>query len=69
MTEFDLIAKLNKTIGKNLQESTYEIIDISTSQISHSRPSLKEVVRVANALGDKVSMECDGACPRKERLR
>jgi hypothetical protein len=65
MTEFDLRARLNKTIRKNMQQSTYEIVDISTKSVSCSRSTLKEIVRVANTLGDKIKVECDRSCPSK----
>jgi hypothetical protein len=65
MTEFDLIARLNKTIRKNLQEGSYEIVNIGTKEVSHSRETLKEIVRIANELGDRIRVKCDGACPKK----
>ena len=65
MTEFDLRARLNKTIRKNMQDSIYEIVDISTKEVSYSRSTLKEIVRVANSLGDKIKVECDRSCQRK----
>jgi hypothetical protein len=65
MTEFDLAARLNKTIRKNLAQDVYEIADISSQEVSHSRLTLKEIVRVANLLGDRIKVECDGACPKK----
>jgi hypothetical protein len=68
MTEFDLAARLNKTIRKDLAQGVYEIVDIGSYEVSHSRPTLKEIVRVANSLGDRIKVECDGACPKNPRV-
>lgn len=65
MTEFDLRASLNKTIRKNLQSGTYEIVDLGTKEVTSSRSTLKEIVRAANTLGDRIKVECDRACPAK----
>lgn len=69
MTEFDLAARLNKTIRKNLVQDVYEIVGIGSQEVSHSRLTLKEIVRVVNSLGDRIKVECDGACPRKGSVR
>lgn len=63
MTEFDLPARLNKTIRKNLQNSTYEIVDISSKEVAYSRQTLSEVVQLANKLGDRITIKCDFTCP------
>ncbi len=63
MTEFDLRARLNKTIRKNLAKNKFEIVDIDTKEIVHERPKLKEIVRLANELGDKIEVQCDVLCP------
>ena len=54
MTEFDLRATLNKTIRKDLRNKRYEIVNMGTKQVTHASPTLKEIVRLANELGDRI---------------
>ena len=49
MTEYDLYAKLDMTIRKNLRGNIYEIVRISSGDIIFSG-TLEEVVRKANEL-------------------
>ena len=65
MTEFDLRARLNKTIRKDLRNNRYEIVDLGTRQVTHASPTLKDVVRLANELGDRIKIECDARCTSK----
>lgn len=62
MTEFDLRARLNKTIRKNLARNTYEIVDIGTKEVAFTRPTLKEIVSLANELGDRITLQCNALC-------
>ena len=67
MAEFDLRARLNKTIRKDLRNNRYEILDLGTKQVTHASPTLKEIVRLANGLGDRIKIECDALCASKRR--
>ena len=50
MTEFDLAARLNLTIRKNLAAGRYEIVTIGTGAVQYSYSNLGDVVRTANQL-------------------
>jgi hypothetical protein len=56
---------LNKTIRKNLAKNRYEIVDIATKEMAHPRPSLGEIVKLANELGDRITIQCDVLCPAR----
>jgi hypothetical protein len=67
MTEFDLRARLNKTLRKDLKSNRYEIVDISTGEVFHLASTLKQIVRIANQFGDSIRIECSEICTKSRR--
>ena len=62
--EYDLYAKLNLTIRKNLKTNRYEIVKITTKAVQYSS-SIEGVVRMANQLEgeENTTIECGIGCP------
>lgn len=72
MTEYDLYAKLNLTIRKNLAAKEYEIVNISTKEVKFSSSSIHDAAREANRLegAENTKVECGSLCPEyRKRLR
>lgn len=48
--EYDLYARLDMTIRKNLKENRFEIIKIKTKEVQYSNPRLQGIIKIANDL-------------------
>lgn len=69
MLEYDLYARLNMTLRKNLKTNKYEIVKISTKQVVYSYRDLKDIVRMANQLegAENTVIRCHSSCPNNRR--
>jgi hypothetical protein len=65
MIEYDLYAKLNMTLRKNLNTNNYEIIDLKTKEVYYNYPTLQEAVNKCNKLEKEENtwIECGSFCP------
>lgn len=68
LTEYDLHARLNMTIRKNLKDNRYEIINLNRRQVAYSFSRIEDVVRMANELegGENTEVKCGIGCPNRK---
>lgn len=76
LVEFDLAARWNSTIRKNLVSGEFEIVPIKGHRLRKEpvtlvgyRGTLEEVVEVANQMegGNNIKIECGIGCPLRRR--
>ena len=67
ITEFDLAARLNMSLRKNLKEGAYEIVSSETGDVLFAYERLADAAGKANELEgtDLIKLHCGPFCPRK----
>ncbi len=67
ITEFDLAARVNMSLRKNLREGLYEIVSLETGDVCHAYRTLEDAVRKANELerSDYIRLQCGPFCPKR----
>ena len=66
LLEYDLYARLDMTIRKNLKRNVYEIVGIKDKDVRYSSPEIQTIVRIANKLegAKNTEIKCGVGCER-----